>query len=144
MKRNYYLARRIDVADICSDTRSATNVVETERGDQRVTFEKQRQWLANSSSSAKDGDLGVTSRGRREKARRRRSQSTNCRAGEHGGRKRKRFWPKRRGINYLRFRSRPIYLPLLLAVTLTSSQSEPRRTRSAQGFPEVRRSKGID
>jgi hypothetical protein len=77
------------VADICGHTRGTANVVEAERSDQRITLEKQRQWLANSSSSTEHRDLGVTSRGRREKARRWRGQSTNCRAREHDGKKRK-------------------------------------------------------
>jgi hypothetical protein len=77
------------VADICGHTRSINNVEEVERSDQRVTLEKQRQWQANSSSSTEYRDLGVTSKRRREKTRRRHSQSTNYRATEHDGKKRK-------------------------------------------------------
>ena len=55
-----YLGRCVNVADVRCDTGCAANVVEAKRGDEGVRFEKERQWLADASSGAKDSDFGVS------------------------------------------------------------------------------------
>lgn len=57
------------MANISSDTRSTTNIVEAQGGDVGVELEQKGQRLANSSASAEDGDLLLaSSRGGEETA----------------------------------------------------------------------------
>lgn len=48
------------MADIGSNTGCATDIVQTEAADVRVELKQKRQRLADTSTSAEDGDLGVT------------------------------------------------------------------------------------
>lgn len=51
------------MADVCSDTWCATDIVEAERGNEGVDLEEERQGLTDSSASTEDGDLRMA-RGR--------------------------------------------------------------------------------
>lgn len=55
-----YLAGSVDMADIGSDTRCATDVVKAELSDKRVRLEEKREGLSDSSSGTEDGDLRQT------------------------------------------------------------------------------------
>jgi hypothetical protein len=59
MYRITYRAIGIDVADICSHARCATDIVEAERGHQRVDFEEQGERLADASTRAEHSDFGL-------------------------------------------------------------------------------------
>ena len=63
-----YLTGGVDVADIGGNTRCTADIIQTERGDQRVAFQQQRQRLANSTSGTEDGNLGVACNGGGEEA----------------------------------------------------------------------------
>lgn len=54
------LTGRVDVADIGGDTRSTTDIIKAQRGDQRVSLEEKGERLSDTSTSAEDGDLGLT------------------------------------------------------------------------------------
>ena len=51
----------IDVANVGSDTRSTTNIVEGQVGDVGVKLEQEGERLADTSASTEDGDLLLTS-----------------------------------------------------------------------------------
>jgi hypothetical protein len=54
------------VADVGGDSGSATDVIQAQGSNERISFEQERERLADSSTRAKDGDLGVTGGGRRK------------------------------------------------------------------------------
>ena len=63
MTRNVaYLAGGVDVANIGGDTRSTTDIVEAELGDELVLLEQEGKGLTDSSTSAEDGDLCLAGR----------------------------------------------------------------------------------
>lgn len=84
--KKVHLASSVDMADIGSNTGSAANIVEAELGDVRVELEEKGQGLADSSASAKDGNLGLTGSRRRELAGDGGDGTCSC-AEEHGGRR---------------------------------------------------------
>jgi hypothetical protein len=55
--RTTYQAAGVNVADICSHTRCTTNIVKVERGYKRISFEEQRERLANSSTGTKHSNF---------------------------------------------------------------------------------------
>jgi hypothetical protein len=57
-----YRAVGINVADICGNTRCATDIVEAQRGHERVDFEEQRERLADASTRAKHSDFSLPCR----------------------------------------------------------------------------------
>ena len=56
------------MADVGGDAGRAADVVEAERGDVGVELEEEREGLADASSCAEDGDLGLACGGGREAA----------------------------------------------------------------------------
>jgi len=54
------------VTDISCDSRGAANIVQAQGSDERVSFEQKRERLADSSTRAKNSNLGVTGNGRGE------------------------------------------------------------------------------
>ena len=54
------------MADVGGDSGGATDIVQTQGGNERIGFEQERERLADSSTRAKDSNLGVTGDGRRE------------------------------------------------------------------------------
>lgn len=80
-----HLADSVDVANIGGNTRCTTDIVEAQSSDVLVELQEQRERLANSSSSAKNGDLVLTRSGRRELASL--GEGASGRAGEHRGRR---------------------------------------------------------
>ena len=77
-----HLAVGVNMANIGSNTGGAADIIEAQRGDERVVLEEQRERLANSSTGAENGDLGPVDRRRRELSRRRRQDTGNV-AGQH-------------------------------------------------------------
>lgn len=55
--RTTYQAARVNMADICSHTRCTTNIVKAERGYKRISFEEQRERLANSATGTKHSNF---------------------------------------------------------------------------------------
>lgn len=60
--RTTYRTVGINVADICGNTRCATDIVEAQRGHKRVDFEEQRERLADASARAKHSNFCVPCR----------------------------------------------------------------------------------
>ena len=56
-----YDTASIDVANVGSDTRSTTNIVEGQVGDVGVKLEQEGERLADTSASTEDGDLLLAS-----------------------------------------------------------------------------------
>jgi hypothetical protein len=54
-----YRAIGVNVADICSNARCATDIVEAERGYQRIDFEEQGERLADSSTRAEHSNFSL-------------------------------------------------------------------------------------
>jgi len=48
------------MADIGSDSGGATNVVQAQGSNERISFEQERERLSDSSTRAKDSNLGMT------------------------------------------------------------------------------------
>lgn len=81
--KHAYLTGGIDVTDICSDTRSTTNIVKAQGSDVRVQLKQEGERLANTSTSTENGDLLLTSsRGGEEAGGM--GEATENRAGQHG------------------------------------------------------------
>ena len=57
---NVYLSRCVNVADIGGDSGGATDVVQAQGSNEGISFEQERERLADPSTCAKDSDLGVT------------------------------------------------------------------------------------
>ena len=53
------LTGSVDMADISGDTRCAADIIQAQGRDQFVLLQEERQWLANTSASAEDGNLGL-------------------------------------------------------------------------------------
>jgi hypothetical protein len=71
------------MTDISSNTRSATDIIQAQRADKRVSFKEQRERLTYSSSCTENGNL-VKMRCRcREETRRRGGQGADSCTGEH-------------------------------------------------------------
>ena len=70
------------MGDIGSNTRGTTNIVEGKLGDVGVELEEEREGLADASSCAEDGDLGLACGGGREAAGL--GEGAESCAGEHG------------------------------------------------------------
>lgn len=83
-----YLAGSVDVADISSNTRSTTDIVEAEGGDELVLLEEEGEGLSDTSASTEHGDLGLASSRGRELAgvgERAGSRTREHRCGRRGG-----------------------------------------------------------
>lgn len=65
-KGNIHLSWCVNVADIGSDSWSATDIIQTQGSNERIGFKQERERLANSSTRTEDSNLGVTGDRRRE------------------------------------------------------------------------------
>ena len=61
-----YLSWCVDVADVGGDSRGAADVVQAQGSNERISFEQERERLANSSTRAEDSNFAVTGDRRRE------------------------------------------------------------------------------
>ena len=56
-----YLSWCVNVADVGGDSGGATDIIQTQGSNEGISFEQERERLANSSTRTEDSDLGVTS-----------------------------------------------------------------------------------
>lgn len=57
-----YLRSGVDVADVSGNAGSVGDIIEGERGDERVKLHEERKWLADPTGGAEDDDFAIGNR----------------------------------------------------------------------------------